>query len=319
MDLIKKTNIDFVTKRNTFLITSLVVTLVGLLVIFLPGIGTGLDLGIDFTGGTEIAIKFERNTASNDAVRSALGEIGYPGAELKSFGGPGEYLIRVGATGNATKVSQEIVTALQSKFSTDKIELLGANNVEKKISNELALDSVIALVVAFIAMLLYVAFRFEFVFGLGAIVALLHDVLMAFVISVLFNMTGLINLELTISSIAAYLTILGYSINDKVVVFDRIRENREKHKGMVMADLINLSINETLSRTIITGVSVLGALIILVIFGGDVLEGFAFTMFIGIVVGTYSSIYVASSFVIWYTDRVKHKNVGSVHSATAKG
>jgi len=140
---------------------------------------------------------------------------------------------------------------------------------------------------------------------------------MAFAISVLFNKLGLINLELSINSIAAYLTILGYSINDKVVVFDRIRENREKHKGMSLSELINLSINETLARTLITGVSVLAALLVMVLFGGDVLEGFAFTMFIGIVIGTYSSIYIAASFVIWYTDRIKHKKVGSVGTAKA--
>ena len=137
-------------------------------------------------------------------------------------------------------------------------------------------------------------------------------------LSVLFNHLGLLNLELSVNSIAAYLTILGYSINDKVVVFDRIRENREKHKGMNLAELINLSINETLSRTIITGVSVLGALLVLVFFGGNVLEGFAFTMFIGIVIGTYSSIWIAASFVLWYSDRIKHKKVGVVHAAPAK-
>jgi preprotein translocase SecF subunit len=140
---------------------------------------------------------------------------------------------------------------------------------------------------------------------------------MAFIISVFFNKLGLINLEISINSIAAYLTILGYSINDKVVVFDRIRENREKHRGMPLAELVNLSLNETLSRTIITGMSVLGALLVMVFMGGDVLEGFAFTMFVGIVVGTYSSIYVASAFLIWYTERVKHKNVGSVASTQA--
>ena len=135
---------------------------------------------------------------------------------------------------------------------------------------------------------------------------------MAFVISVLVNKLGILNLELSINSLAAYLTILGYSINDKVVVFDRIRENREKHRGMPLAELVNLSLNETLSRTLITGISVLAALLVMVFLGGDVLEGFAFTMFTGIVIGTYSSVYVASSFLIWYTERVKHKNVGAV-------
>jgi preprotein translocase SecF subunit len=196
--------------------------------------------------------------------------------------------------------------------------LLQSEAVEAKISSELIYESLLALFVAFVIMLVYVAFRFEFVFGLGAIVALLHDVLLAFAISVLFNKTGLLNLETSINSIAAYLTILGYSINDKVVVFDRVRENLAVHKGYTLSDVINLSLNETLSRTLITGVSVLVALLVLVLFGGEVLEGFAFTMFIGIVIGTYSSIYIASSFVIWYNQRVRHKNVGDVHTAATK-
>jgi preprotein translocase SecF subunit len=315
MDLIKKTNIDFISKRNLFFITSFVVNVVGLLLI----VFTGVDLGIDFTGGTQVSVRFQKNSATTEEIRSTLSTIGYGGAQLKSFGNPGEYLIRVAATGNASKVSAVIVSKLQNTYPNDTVELLGADNVEKKISGELAIDSLIAMVVAFVVMLIYIAFRFEFVFGLGAIVALLHDVLMAFVISVLFNKTGLLNLELSINSIAAYLTILGYSINDKVVVFDRIRENREKHKGMALADLINVSLNETLSRTLITGVAVLGALLILVFMGGEVLEGFAFTMFVGIVIGTYSSIYIASSFVLWYTDRIRHKRVGTVHAAQAKG
>ena len=317
MDLIKKTNIDFVTNRNAFFIASFAAIVIGLLAVVFTINET--DFGIDFTGGTQVTVKFQKASVSTDEVRSALGEMGYGGAELKSFGNKGEYLIRVGATGKAIEVSQEVVDGLQATFSNDVVELLGAGKVEVEMPRELARDSGIALVVAFVVMLLYIAFRFEFVYGLGAIVALLHDVLLAFVISVLFNKTGLLNLEISINAIAAYLTILGYSINDKVVVFDRIRENREKHKGMALADLINLSINETLSRTIITGVSVLGALLVLVFFGGDVLEGFASTMFIGIVIGTYSSIWIASSFVIWYSDRIKHKKVGSVHPAAAKG
>lgn len=311
MDLIRKTNIDFVSKRNTYFMATLIALAIGIAAIFVTG---GPAFGIDFTGGTQVTVKFQNNSATTDQVRNALAKAGYAGAELKSFGSDGEYLIRVGATGKATEVSQQIVTSLQNTFTNDTVELLGADNVEKKISSELATDSLIALVVAFAAMLLYIAFRFEFVYGLGSIVALLFDVALAFVVAVLFNKTGLLNLEISINAMAAYLTILGYSINDKVVVFDRIRENREKHKGMGLADVINLSINETLSRTLITGVSVLGALLVLVFFGGDVLEGFAFTMFIGIVIGTYSSIYIASSFVIWYTDRVKHKTVGTVHA-----
>ena len=313
MDLIKKTNIDVVSQRTTFFRTSLIVTVVGLIL----GAVLGIKFGIDFTGGTEVAVEIKGGNVSTDDVRASMSAIGYGGGEIKSFGEEGQYLIRVGEAGEGTTVSTKIMTQLGKSFAGQQVVLLQSQKIDAKISGELALQSTIALLVAFAIMLLYVGFRFEFVYGLGSIVALLHDVLMAFVISVLFDKLGVLNLEFNINSIAAYLTILGYSINDKVVVFDRVRENREKHKGLGLSDLINLSLNETLSRTIITGVSVLAALLVLVFFGGDVLEGFAFTMFVGIVVGTYSSIYIASSFVIWYTDRVKHKTVGTVHTQKA--
>ncbi|MBK7184598.1 MAG: protein translocase subunit SecF [Ignavibacteria bacterium] len=309
MDLIKKTNIDFVTKRNVFFMTSLVATVVGLIIAFLPGM---IDLGIDFTGGTQISVSFANKSASADQVRSAVSGIGYGGAEIKSFGKDGDYLIRINQTGQSSTVSAKIVAGLQKAFPSDNVILLGADNVDPKVSSELAFDSALSLFIATIIILIYVAFRFQLAYGISAIVALAHDVLMAFVISVLFNKLGLLNLEISINSLAAYLTILGYSINDKVVVFDRIRENREKHKGMSLSELVNLSLNETLSRTLITGVSVLAALLVLVFLGGDVLEGFAFTMFVGIVVGTYSSVYIASSFLIWYSDRVEHKKIGHV-------
>lgn len=313
MDLIKKTNIDFVSSRSKIFTVSIILTVVGLIAVAIFGV----DRGIDFTGGTQLTLKYTKNSVTTEDIRSALGSLGYSGAELKSFGSQGEYLIRIQATGNSIEVSEKIIKGLQEKAPNDFVELLGSENVERKISSELGLQSMLAVIVSFAAILLYVAFRFEFVYGLGSIVALVFDVAVAFAASALFNKLGILNLELNINSIAAYLTILGYSINDKVVVFDRIRENREKHKGMSLTELVNLSLNETLSRTLITGVSVIAALLVLVFFGGDVLEGFAFTMLIGIVIGTFSSIYIAASFVIWYTDRVKHKNVGSIASTKA--
>jgi preprotein translocase SecF subunit len=314
MDLIKKTNIDFVSNRVAIFRASVIIALIGLAATFLPGM---IDLGIDFTGGTQITVKFANQSTNADQVRAAVGAIGFGGAEIKSFGTTGEYLIRINETGRASEISADIVAGLQKSFSNDTVTLLGADNVDPKVSSELAFDSALSLFLATIIILLYVAFRFQFAYGLSAIVALAHDVVLAFVVSVLFNKTGLLNLELSINSLAAYLTILGYSINDKVVVFDRIRENREKHKGMSLVDLVNLSLNETLSRTLITGVSVLAALLVMVFLGGDVLEGFAFTMFIGIVIGTFSSIYIASAFLIWYSDRVQHKSVGELHTKKA--
>lgn len=321
MDLIKKTNIDFVTNRNFFLRLSIVASLVGMLIILVPeipglGIPRLIEPGIDFTGGTQTTVSFANTATTAEQVREALGKAGYTSAEIKSFGKDGDFLIRINdVKDEASRVSADLVTKLNEAFSKNgekAVILLGADNVGAKVSAELATDATLSLIIATLIILLYVAFRFEFVYGVSAVVALAHDVTMAFVISVLVNKLGILNLELSINSLAAYLTILGYSINDKVVVFDRIRENREKHRGMPLAELVNHSLNETLSRTLITGISVLGALLVMVFLGGDVLEGFAFTMFVGIVVGTYSSIYVASSFLIWYTERVKHKNVGSV-------
>ena len=327
MDLIKKTNIDFVTKRNTFLRASITLSVVGMLIIILPQIaGLGMpklmEFGIDFTGGTQTTVRFADKGINAEDVRQALTSEKFGNPEIKSFGNEGDFLVRINqAQDNASKVSADIVDALNQKFppvsGQNAVMLLGADNVGAKISSELAEDAAISLLAATLIILLYIAFRFEWAYGVSAIVALAHDVTMAFIISVFFNKLGLLNLEISINSIAAYLTILGYSINDKVVVFDRIRENREKYRGMPLAELVNLSLNETLSRTIITGVSVLAALLVMVFLGGDVLEGFAFTMFVGIVVGTYSSIYVASAFLIWYTERVKHKNVGSVASTQA--
>ncbi|MFM8771929.1 MAG: protein translocase subunit SecF [Candidatus Kapaibacterium sp.] len=320
MDLIKKTNIDFVTNRNFFLRLSIMASIIGLVVVLLPQLGLGLpkliEPGIDFTGGTQTTVSFANTATTAEQVRGALATAGYTSAEIKSFGKDGDFLIRINDfKDEASKVSADLVQKLNTAFSKNgekAVILLGADNVGAKVSAELATDAIVSLIIATVIILLYVAFRFEFMYGVSAIVALAHDVTMAFVISVLINKLGILNLELSINSLAAYLTILGYSINDKVVVFDRIRENREKHRGMPLAELVNHSLNETLSRTLITGISVLAALLVMVFLGGDVLEGFAFTMFIGIVVGTYSSIYVASSFLIWYTERVKHKNVGTV-------
>jgi preprotein translocase SecF subunit len=327
MDLIKKTNIDFVTKRNSFLRASILASIIGMIVILLPQIpGLGMpklmEFGIDFTGGTETKVSFTNENIQAEEVRQALSSSKFGNPEIKSYGAPGDFLIRINETqDNSSKVSADMIDELNAKFAAndgkDAVTLLGADNVGAKISSELAEDAAISLIAATLIILLYIAFRFEWAYGVSAVVALAHDVTMAFIISVFFNKLGLINLEISINSIAAYLTILGYSINDKVVVFDRVRENREKFRGMPLAELVNHSLNEPLRRTIITGVSVLGALLVMVFLGGDVLEGFAFTMFVGIVVGTYSSIYVASAFLIWYTERVKHKNVGSVASTQA--
>ena len=295
MDLIKKTNIDFVTKRNAFFMTSLIATVVGLIIAFLPGM---IDLGIDFTGGTQISVSFANKSASADQVRSAVRGIGYGGAEIKSFGKDGDYLIRINQTGQSSTVSAKIVAGLQSAFPSDNVVLLGADNVDPKVSSELAFDSALSLFIATIIILIYVAFRFQLAYGISAVVALAHDVLMAFVISVLFNKLGILNLELSINSLAAYLTILGYSINDKVVVFDRIREMFRNTSKLTPAEVVDRSINTTLSRTIMTALTTALAMLGLFLFGGPSVENFALVMLIGIVVGTLSSIMFAAQLLL---------------------
>ncbi len=158
-------------------------------------------------------------------------------------------------------------------------------------------------------MLIYIGLRFEFTFGLGAIIALVHDVIFTLGMIVIFDKLGIINLEINQGIVAALLTVVGYSVNDTVIIFDRIRENREKHKGIPFAKIANLSINETLSRTIITVLTVLIVLLVMDFFSGPVLQGFAFTMTVGVIVGTYSSIYIATSFVLWYMKKVKKINI----------
>lgn len=297
MQFFKKTNIDFVGKRGFFFVLSSVLIVCGILAVLILGV----SYGIDFTGGAEVAIKFEKEI-STDVLRSSLAKAGLVNEEIKSFGEANQFLIR---SKDAEKLSERIQQALQKTLPDNKIEILKEDNVGPKIGSELRTQAIIAVFLAVIAMLIYIAFRFEFVFGLGAIVALIHDVIFTFSFIVVVHHLGLMNLELNQTILAAMLTVVGYSINDTVIIFDRIRENREKHKGLSFRKLVNLSINETLSRTINTVITVLLVLITMVLLAGPVLQGFAFTMLVGIITGTYSSIFIASSFVIWYLERMK--------------
>jgi preprotein translocase subunit SecF len=230
-----------------------------------------------------------------------LNNSGVDGAEIKSYGGNNQYLIRLKEFENADVTVQN---AIDAQFQGVEYDVIKVDKIGPKIGSELYADALLAIFLAVLFILVYIAFRFEFNFGIGAVIALVHDVLLTFAIIVLVDHTGLINLEMNIITVAALLTVVGYSINDTVIVFDRIRENKEVHKGMNLHKMINMSINETLSRTVNTSVTTLIVLFVLLFFGGPVLEGFAFTMIIGIITGTYSSIFIASSFVILYTDKV---------------
>ncbi len=297
MQFFDKTNIDFVGKRKIFFVFSTVVILLGL-------IGTmtlGVSYGIDFDGGTEIGVGFSGHVEASE-LRKVVEEAGFDGAEIKSFGKEDQFLIRVKESADAPTVLQ---SALQKAFSNLDVETLKVDKIGPKIGKESRGDALIAVALSVLAILLYIGFRFEFTFGLGAIVALLHDVLVTFAVIVVVNKLGFVNLEINQTILAGMLTVVGFSINDTVIIFDRIRENKENMRGKRFTDLVNTSINETLSRTINTVLTTALVLLALVLFGGPVLEGFAFTMLVGIITGTYSSIYIASSFVIWYLERNK--------------
>lgn len=290
-------NIDFLSKRKMFVILSAALIVFGVILTAIEGV----EYGIDFEGGTEIAVETKTPVAT-DLLRSTVANAGLAGVEIKSFGGDNQYLIRVKDSENAPSIVTE---ALVKAMPDQNVNILKVDKIGPKIGSELRGQAFIAVFVAVIAMMIYIAFRFEFLFGIGAIVALVHDVVLTFTIAVTLNKLGIIDLEVNQSILAAMLTVVGYSVNQTVVIFDRIRENKERHKGMNFIKLANLSINETMSRTVNTVGTTLLALFALFFLGGPVLQGFALVMILGILLGTYSSIYISSAFVIWYMEKVK--------------
>ncbi len=297
MQFFHDTHIDFVGKRKYFYFVSLAITVAGILVALVHGV----EYGIDFAGGIETAFEFKTPISTGD-IRKAVDAAGFEGAEIKSYGAPNQTLIRIKnpekGEGASTEVSNRLQQTLITAFPNNTVQLLQVNNVGPKIGAELRLQALYAVLVSILAILIYVTVRFEFVFGLGAIIALVHDVLVAFAFAVICNGMFGLNLEMNQGILAAFLTVVGFSINDTVIIFDRIRENRTLHRGENLMMLINRSINETLPRTVNTSLTVALVLVILLAFSGETLEGFAFTMLIGIITGTYSSIYIASAFVI---------------------
>ncbi|MCB0711879.1 MAG: protein translocase subunit SecF [Ignavibacteriae bacterium] len=308
MQFFSNTHIDFLGKRKIFYMVSLVVTIAGISAALLRGV----EFGIDFEGGAEGDIRFT-TAADIGTVRSAIESAGFKGAEVKS-GGENDVLIRVknpesvaednpaeGAPASevlTTELTQALKTAYPDQDGKQAFEIREVRIVGPKVGKELRTQALWAVLASILAILLYITFRFEWVYGLGAIIALVHDVLVAFSFAVLCNGLFGLNLEMNQGMLAAFLTVVGFSINDTVIIFDRIRENKGIHRGENLMMLMNRSINETLPRTINTSLTVILVLAVLLIFSGDALQGFAFTMLVGIITGTYSSIYIASSFVI---------------------
>jgi len=250
----------------------------------------GLNFGIDFVGGVMIEIATDGPADLGD-IRSRLDALDIGDVKVQTFGAPDDVLIRVGESSAHEGADQTVAQAIQDELG-DAVEYRRVEVVGPQVSGELITAGVTAILVALALMLVYIWFRFEWQFSLGAILALTHDVILT------LGVFALLQMEFNLSTIAAILTIVGYSMNDTVVVFDRMRENLRKYKRMPLAELIDLSINETLSRTVVTALTTLIALFALFFFGGEVIAGFTFAMIFGVIIGTYSSIFVASPVLI---------------------
>jgi preprotein translocase subunit SecF len=301
MQFFGKTHIDFMKERKFFAIFSIVLTIVGVTLVLI----VKPELGIDFTGGTEIALQFKSNVAAKD-LRSALTKGGIRGEEVKSYGKDNSYLIRV----KDTKHGAESVYAALDKYlpNVDRVELK-VDTIGPKIGGELWLSSILAIFLAIIGILIYIAFRFELSYGVGAVIGIFHDLVITFALIVIANRIGIADIELNQQILAAFLMVLGYGVNDTVIIFDRIRENVERHKGQNFVKIVNDSINETLTRTVNTVGTVVLVMIVMLILGGPVLLGFSITMLIGVIFGTYSSVYIATSFVIYYNHIVLKRHL----------
>lgn len=293
-----KTNIDFMGKRKMWYSISATVILIGLASLVFKGV----DFGIDFKGGTEIVVNFQSDVSIAE-VRAAMERIGVKNAEIKTFGSERDILVRSVEQETDVSLSELIRSGLKQSFPDNPFEVKREDKIGPKIGAELRRDAIYAIIASLIAIMLYVAFRFKFIYGVGALVALFHDVLLTLgFVSICDGLIPQLNLEINQNMVAAFLTIVGLSVNDTVVIFDRIRENLKIHKGMPLVTLINKSINETLSRTIITMGTIVAVLFVLLVFGGDVNRGFAFALLVGVGTGTYSSIYIASAVVVdWAT------------------
>jgi preprotein translocase subunit SecF/SecD/SecF fusion protein len=275
--------LPFMRYKGLCLALSVVAMALALTVFFVKG----LNYGVDFKGGSMIEVQSKSGPADIAQLRDKLGRLGIGGVQIQGFGAPTDVLIRIeqqeGGEAEQQTALKKVLEALGGQYVQRRFESVGP-----AVSSELRWTGIVAVVAGLFAIVAYVWFRFEWQFAVGAIVALTHDVLLTVGVFSLFQ------LEFDLSIVAALLTILGYSVNDTVVVSDRIRENLRKYKRMELDELLNVSINETLSRTILTGCTAIAVLISLYVFGGEVIRNFNFAMLFGILVGTYSSIFIAA-------------------------
>jgi preprotein translocase subunit SecF len=291
MDLIRpNTRIDFIGKKKYTFWISAIVLLISLGSVFLFG---GLKYGVDFAGGILIQVKFSKPVDISE-VRNAMDTMGSKEAMVQAFGGENEYLIRVEkASGDLEALSKKIQVSLQEQFKGKPLEIRRVEVVGPKVGKDLKEKAMLAVGLSFLAILIYVAWRFKQVsYGLGGIVALLHDVI------VTYGAISIAGIEYSLNVLAVILTIIGFSINDTIVIFDRVREDVKKFRKEDLETIFNTAINETLGRTVLTSGTVMMVVLVLFFFGGPVIHDFAFALIVGLITGTYSTVYIASPVVL---------------------
>jgi preprotein translocase subunit SecF len=291
MELLGKTNIDFIGKRNIAFVISAIISIIGIIGIIQIARGEA-NMGIDFSGGTSMQLKFTKPLPIADA-RAALHKNGIAKAELQEIKDGNKLLIKIDKNTSLAlgKASEAVQTAFKKEFADNVFSVDSSTEIGPSIGDKLRNDTLVAVVISLLGIILYIAWRFDLKFGIGAVIATMHDCLA--MIAVFY----LMNKEINLLFITAVLTIAGYSLTDTVVVFDRIRENLHKNLKSAMHTIFNLSINEVLSRTIVTSLTVFLASASLFFFGGEVIHDFAFALLVGVLVATYSSVFVASPIV----------------------
>jgi len=297
MRLFQRAHFDFLDSRRRAYVISGFALLLGLGSIALHG---GVRLGVDFTGGTLVQFEFDQPTTVAD-VRAALAGASFGESQIQEFGSTSEFLVRIAEfeEGGGDAVENQVGEALTSAYG-DGWRIARKEALSPRVGSELARGALIAIMISFGLTLVYLAFRFEWRFGIAAVIATIHDILIT------FGFISLMNIEITLTTVAAILTIVGYSLNDTIVIFDRIRENIRKFRKDAYVDLLNRSINETLPRTVLTSGTTVATLFALFLLGGEVIRPFALVLILKVMIGTYSSIFVASPALLEIENRSGH-------------